>query len=68
MNYLKTFIVFLLLLPSLSAIAEQDSSVPVEVVSAHYSNYAKAVRISGLVEKDLESSLGFMIPILGSNV
>lgn len=68
MNYLNTFIVFLLLLPSLSAIAEQDSSVPVEVVSAHYSNYAKAVRISGLLENKSEQSLGFKIPGLVSKV
>jgi len=68
MNYLKTFIVFLLLLPPLFAIAEQDSSVPVEIVTAHYSNYAKAVRISGLLENKSEQSLGFKIPGLVSKV
>ncbi|OUS40583.1 hypothetical protein A9R00_05290 [Oleispira antarctica] len=68
MNYLKTVIAFFLLLPPLSAFAEQDSSVPVEIVTAHYSNYAKAVRISGLLENKSEQSLGFKIPGLVSKV
>ena len=33
-------------------------AVPVEVVSAHYAEYAKAIRISGLLENKSEQSLG----------
>lgn len=47
---------------------EQPASLPVEVVSTHYSEYAKAVRISGLLENKSEQSLGFKIPGLVSKV
>lgn len=56
------------LILSVPAIAEQDSVLPVEVVSAHYIEYAKAVRISGLLENKSEQSLGFKIPGLVSRV
>ncbi|PHR97509.1 MAG: efflux transporter periplasmic adaptor subunit [Blastopirellula sp.] len=77
MNYLTTVTgnrirvlisAFVLLLSSFSIFAEQDSSVPVEVVTAHYSEYAKAVRISGLLENKSEQSLGFKISGLVSRV
>ena len=53
---------------SVSALAEQDAALPVEVVSAHYSEYAKAIRISGLLENKSEQSLGFKISGLVSKV
>ena len=56
------------LILSIPAIAEQNSALPVEVVSAHYSEYAKAIRISGLLENKSEQSLGFKIPGLVSKV
>lgn len=43
-------------------------AVPVEVVSAHYAEYAKAIRISGLLENKSEQSLGFKVPGLVSHV
>jgi multidrug efflux system membrane fusion protein len=43
-------------------------AVPVEVVSAHYAEYAKAIRISGLLENKSEQSLGFKVPGLVSRV
>jgi RND family efflux transporter MFP subunit len=43
-------------------------AVPVEVVSAHFSEYAKAIRISGLLENKSEQSLGFKVPGLVSRV
>lgn len=56
------------LLVSLTVIAETSSSLPVEVVSAHYSEYAKAIRISGLLENKSEQSLGFKNPGLVSKI
>jgi multidrug efflux system membrane fusion protein len=53
------------------AASAEDSSVtavPVEVVSAHYEEYAKAVRISGLLENKSEQSLGFKVPGLVNKV
>lgn len=58
----------LCLLCSLPSNAEQTSSLPVEVVHAHFSEYAKAVRISGLLENKSEQSLGFKISGLVSKV
>lgn len=57
----------LILLGSMSASADQiksqiSKSVPVKVVSAYYTDYAKAVRISGLLENKSEQSLGFKVP------
>jgi multidrug efflux system membrane fusion protein len=56
------------LILSMPAMAEPDSALPVEVVSVHYSEYAKAVRISGLLENKSEQSLGFKISGLVSKV
>jgi multidrug efflux system membrane fusion protein len=72
MNSLMTVIGFswlvFLSVNSLSLHADQTSSVPVEIVSAHYSEYAKAIRISGLLENKSEQSLGFKISGLVSKV
>jgi RND family efflux transporter MFP subunit len=59
--------ILLTMLGSLSVFADQmqdqsKKSIPVEVVSAHYAEYAKAVRISGLLENKSEQSLGFKVP------
>ena len=43
-------------------------ATPVEVVSAHYAEYAKAIRISGLLENKSEQSLGFKVSGLVSRV
>jgi multidrug efflux system membrane fusion protein len=45
-----------------------EKTVPVEVVSAHYAEYAKAIRISGLLENKSEQSLGFKVAGLVSKV
>lgn len=71
---LFTFLMSLLTLPSVSAGQDsltgsvKESAVPVEVVSAHYAEYAKAVRISGLLENKSEQSLGFKVSGLVSKV
>jgi multidrug efflux system membrane fusion protein len=44
------------------------TAVSVEVVSAQYTEYAKAIRISGLLENKSEQSLGFKVPGLVSSV
>lgn len=58
---------FLLLL-SVTANAQQSTALPVEVVDAHFSEYAKAIRVSGLLENKSEQSLGFKISGLVSKV
>jgi multidrug efflux system membrane fusion protein len=59
-----------------NAFADEDSlitpnaatAVTVEVVSVQYAEYAKAIRISGLLENKSEQSLGFKVPGLVSSV
>lgn len=60
-NILLSLAASICLVFSLSSYAEPSSLVPVEVVNAHFRPYAKAVRISGLLENQSEQSLGFKI-------
>ncbi len=60
---IKLFVIALLMpIFIVKAFAEQETTVPVEVVKTHYIEYAKAIRISGLLENKSEQSLGFKVP------
>ena len=48
--------------------AQEETIVPVEVTSVHFQQYAKALRISGLLENKSEQTLGFKVPGLVSKV
>jgi RND family efflux transporter MFP subunit len=67
-NTFLSLVASIFLLIALPSNAEESTSLPVEVVEVHFSEYAKAVRISGLLENKSEQSLGFKISGLVSKV
>jgi RND family efflux transporter MFP subunit len=67
-NTFLSLVASIFLLIALPSNAEESTSLPVEVVEVHFSENAKAVRISGLLENKSEQSLGFKISGLVSKV
>lgn len=67
-NIFFNLVMSMFLFTALPSHSEESSSLPVEVIEVHFNEYAKAVRISGLLENKSEQSLGFKISGLVSKV
>lgn len=67
-HFVMSSLMSLVLLFSLSVSADQAKSVAVEITQVQFNDYAKSLRISGLLENKSEQSLGFKIPGLVSKV